>query len=133
MIDPTTMNSYMTFIVLLAIIQMVSLYQYSIYLSELKLPITKCQQINNTVYQCSSIIKVFQRLSNCCNSTDIYIEPGNYNLALSYVIADLHDIRIRSETKAVIQCAANVNGTHDFDTGIAFLRVTNLVLLISVL
>ena len=82
-----------------------------------------------TTYQCSSITEVFQQLSNCCNSTDITIEPGNYNLALSYELADLHDIRIRPETQAVIQCAANVNGTHDFDTRIAFVRVRNLVII----
>ena len=105
---------------------MVSLYQHKIYVSE-KLLITKCQQINTT-YQCSSITEVFQQLSNCCNSTDITIEPGNYNLALSYELANLHDIRIRSETKAVIQCAANVSGTFDFDTGIAFVRIRNLII-----
>ena len=106
---------------------MVSLYQHNIYVSE-KLPIIKCHQINNTTYQCSSINEVFQQLSNCCNSTDITIEPGNYNLALSYELADLHDIRIRSETKAVIQCAVNINGTYDFDAGFAFVRVRNLVI-----
>ena len=121
------MNLCMKFIILWIIIPVISLYQHKIYLSD-DLPITKCQQINDTIYQCGSITELFQQLSNCCNSTDISIEPGNYNLALSYVIADLHDIRIRSETKAVIQCAANVNRTHDFDTGIAFLRVTNLVI-----
>ena len=83
---------------------------------------------NNNNNQCSSIIELFQQLSNCCNSTDITIEPGNYNLALSYELADLHDIRIRSETNAVIQCAANVNGTYDFDTGITFVRVSNLII-----
>ena len=120
-------NLYLKFTILWIIIPLVSLYQYDIYVSE-KLPITKCQQINNTTYQCSSITELFQQLSNCCNSTDITIEPGNYNLALSYELADLHDIRIRSETNAVIQCAANVNGTYDFDTGIAFVRVSNLVI-----
>ena len=114
-------------ILLWIIIPVVSLYQHNIYVSE-KLPITKCQQINNTTYQYSSITELFQQLSNCCNSTDITIEPGNYNLALSYELADLHNIRIRSETKAVIQCAANVNGTYDFNTGIAFVRVSNLVI-----
>ena len=121
------MNHEIKFAILWIIIPVVSLYQYDIYVSE-KFPIAKCQQINNTTYQCSSITEVFQQLSNCCNSTDITIEPGNYNLALSYELADLHDIRIRSETKAVIQCAANVNGTFDFDTGIAFVRVRNLVI-----
>ena len=120
-------NFYLKFTILWIIIPAVSLYQHNIYVSE-KLPITKCQQINNTTYQCSSITEVFQQLSNCSNSTDITIEPGNYNLALSYKLADLHDIRIRSETKAVIQCAANVNGTFDFDTGIAFVRVRNLII-----
>ena len=127
MVNPITLNFHMIATVLWIIIPVVALYQHKIYLSD-DLPITKCQQINDTVYQCGSITELFQQLSNCCNSTDIYIEPGNYNLALSYVIADLHDIRIRSETKAVIQCAANVNGTHDFDTGIAFLRVANLAI-----
>ena len=110
------------------IIPVVSLYKHNICVSD-KLSITKeCQQINNTMYWYSSITEVFQQLSNCCNFTDITIEPGNYNLALSYTFADLHDIRIRSETKAVIQCAANVNGTYDFDTGIAFVRVRNLII-----
>ena len=124
---PMNLKLCMKFIALWIIIPVVSLYQHKIYLSE-DLPITECQQINDTVYQCGSITELFQQLSNCCNSTDVYIEPGNYNLALSHVFADLHDIRIRSETKAVIRCAANVNGTYDFDTGIAFLRVTNLVI-----
>ena len=123
-----TMNIYMKSVVLWIIIPMVSLYQHKIYLSEQNLPVTKCRQINNTIYQCGSIIELVQQLSNCCNSTDIVIEPGNYDLAVSYELADLHDIRIRSETEAVIQCAANVNGAYDFDTGIAFLRVTNLVI-----
>ena len=127
MVNAITMNLHMKFAVIWIIIPVVSLYQHNIYVSE-KLSITKCQQINNTTYRCSSITEVFQQLSNCCNSTDITIEPGNYNLALSYELADLHDIRIRSETKAVIQCAANVNGTFDFDTGIAFVRVRNLII-----
>ena len=127
MMNAITLDLCMKSAILWIIIPVVSLYQHHIYISE-KLPITKCQQINNTTYQCSSITELFQQLSNCCNSTDITIEPGNYNLALSYELADLHDIRIRSETKAVIQCAANVNGTYDFDTGIAFVRVSNLVI-----
>ena len=128
MVNLIRLNLYMKSTVLWIIIPVVSLYQHKIYLSN-DLPITKCQQINDTIYQCGSITELFQQLSNCCNSTDVYIEPGNYNLALSYVLADLHDIRIRSETKAVIQCAANVNGTYDFDTGIAFLRVANLIII----
>ena len=120
-------NFYLKFMILWIIISVVSLYQHNICVS-VKLPITKYQQINNTTYQCSSITEVFQQLSNCCNSTDITIEPGNYNLAISYELADLHDIRIRSETKAVLQCADNVNGTYGFDTGIAFVRVRNLII-----
>ena len=127
MLNAVKMDFFVVLTILWIIIPVVSLYQHHIYVSE-KFPITKCQQINNTTYQCSSITELFQQLSNCCNSTDITIEPGNYNLALSYELADLHDIRIRSETKAVIQCAANVNGTYDFDTGIAFVRVSNLVI-----
>ena len=96
MVNIAEMNLNVKLAVLWVIIPMVSLYEHNIYASE-KLPITKCQQINNTIYQCSSITEVFQQLSNCCNSTDITIEPGNYNLALSYELADLHDIRIRSE------------------------------------
>ena len=106
---------------------MVSLYQHNIYLSqqELKSPIMKSQQINNTTYYCGSVIELFQQLLNCCNSTDISIKPGNYNLTLSYTLTDLHDIRIRSEANAVIQCVPNVNRT---ETGIAFVRVSNLVI-----
>ena len=127
MVNNVKVNLYAVFAVLWVIVPVISLYQNNIYVSE-KLSFIKCQQINDTTYQCSSITELFQQLSNCCNSTDITIEPGNYNLALSYELADLHDIRIRSGTKAVIQCAANVNGTYDFDTGIAFVRVSNLVI-----
>ena len=127
MVNPITLNHFMKSVILWIIIPVSSLYQHKIYLSD-DLPITKCQQINDTINQCGSVTELFQQLSNCCNSTDVYIEPGNYSLAASYELADLHDIRIRSETEAVIQCAANVNGAHDFDTGIAFLRVTNLVI-----
>ena len=119
--------SHMKSAVLCIIIPVVALYRHKIYLSE-NLPTTKCQQINHTTYQCSSITDLFQQLSSCCNSTDIFIEPGNYNMAQSYTLVDLHDIRIRSETNAVIHCAANVNGTYDFDTGIAFIRVRNLII-----
>ena len=126
MINAISTNLHIKFIAIWIIIPVVSLYQHNIYLSK-KLPIEKCQQINNTTHHCSSITDVFQQLSNCCNSTDISIEPGHYSLPLSFVLSDLHDIRIRSETKAVIQCPSNINGTNDFDTGIAFLRVTNLI------
>ena len=113
--------------VLWIIIPVVTLYQHKIYLSK-NLPTTKCQQIDHATYQCSSLTELFQQMSSCCNSTDVFIEPGNYSMALSYTLADLHDIRIRSEANAVIQCAANVDGTFDFDTGIAFVRIRNLVI-----
>ena len=127
MVNSITSNHYMKCIILWIIIPVSAFYHHKIYLAG-DLAITKCQQINHTIYQCGSVTELFQQLSNCCNSTDIAIEPGNYSLAVSYELADLHDIRIRSETEAVIQCAANVNGAYDFDTGIAFLRVTNLVI-----
>ena len=88
-VNTIIMHLCMKSTILWIIIPVVSLYQHNIYVSE-KLPITKCQQINNTTYQCSSLTELFQQLSNCCNSTDITIEPGNYNLALSYELADLH-------------------------------------------
>ena len=127
MSNPISMNLYLKLIILWAITQMVSLYQHNIYLSqqELKLATMKFQQINNTTYYCSSVTELFQQLSNCCNSTDISIESGNYNLTLSYELADLHDIRIRSKANAVIQCAPNVDGE---ETGVAFVRVRNLVI-----
>ena len=121
------MNSYSS-IIFWVIIPIVSLSQHNtIYLSE-KLSFTKCQEINDTIYECSSLSAVFQQLSNCCNSTDILIEPGIYNLTGSYNLTDLYDIRIRSKVNAVIQCPANVNATYDFDTGIAFLRIRNLMI-----
>ena len=126
MINDMIVNFLMKSIVLWIIIPVMSFYQHKIYLSE-NLQIAKCQQINHTTYRCSSITELFQQLSSCCNSTDIFIEPGNYSMAQSYTLVDLHDIRIRSEANAVIHCAANVNGTYDFDTGIAFVRVRNLV------
>jgi len=93
MLNTITMSVYLKFTVLWTIIPMASLYQHTIYLSEkLSNGKSKCQQINNTIYQCSSIIEVFQQLSNCCNSTDIYLESGYYNLAVSYVLEELHDI-----------------------------------------
>ena len=122
MISTNSMNLHIKFTILWVIIPVVSLYQHHIYVSE------KRQQINNTIYHFSSVTELFRQLPNCYNSTDITIEPGNYNLSQPYELADLHDIRIRSETEAVIQCVANVNGTNDSDTGIAFVRVRNLVI-----
>ena len=110
MVNPITSNHFMKSVILWIIIPVsyicskanktigFLLYQHKIYLSD-DLPITKCQQIDDTIYQCGSITELFQQLSNCCNSTDVYIEPGNYDLAVSYELADLHDIRIRSELR----------------------------------
>ena len=122
MVNSMTMDQYMRFLVLWIIIPAVSLNQNHIYLSK-RLTTARCQKINNTIYECSSLSAVFQQLSNC---TDISIEPGIYNLTESHNLTDLYDIRITSKANTVIQCTANVNATYDFDTGIAFLRVRNL-------
>ena len=92
--------------------------------------LTECVKLNNTSYQCGSFDHVLILLSECCSSTDIIVEPSTYDLTSSYNITDLHDIRIRSKTSqpAIIQCTLNTNGSYDIDTGIAFIRITNLVI-----
>ena len=87
-----------------------------------------CVKLNHISYQCGSIDKVLMLLLN--SSTDIIVEPGTYDLTSSYNITDLYDIRIRSKTSqpATIQCKPNLNGSYEFDTGIAFIRVKNLVI-----
>jgi len=92
--------------------------------------LTECEQLNSTSYQCGSFDHVLQLLSECCNSTDVIIEPDTYDLTSSYNFFDLQNIRIRSKTSqpATIQCTLNTNGNYDIDTGIAFIRVTNLVI-----
>jgi len=86
-----------------------------------------CKKLNNTTHQCSSLQQVFNMLSYGYNSIDIVLEPGIYNLKSSYNVTDIQHIRI-SSNNATIQCMPNVNERYEYDTGIAFIRVTNLVI-----
>ena len=91
---------------------------------------TECVMLNGHSYQCDSFDHVLQLLSKCCNSTDVIVEPGTYHLTSSHNITNLQNIRMRSKTSqpATIQCTLNTNGSYDIDTGIAFIRVRNLVI-----
>ena len=101
-------------------------YQYKVSTSHLS-HLDDCKKLSNVTYQCSSLQQVFNTLSHGYNFIDITLEPGIYTLKSSYNITDIHHIRIRSKN-ATMQCICNVNGRHDIDTGIAFIRVTDLVI-----
>ena len=105
-------------------------YKNEIYVSN-KLELSNCVKVHRTFYQCGSLSQAFQLLETCCDSTDIVIEPGKYSVNASFTVHDLTNIRIRSYSQSertVIHCPSNVNSSHDFDTGLAFIKVTDLIL-----
>ena len=105
-------------------------YKYEICVSN-KLELSNCVKVHRTFYQCWSLSQAFQLLETCCDSTDIVIEPGNYSVNASITVHDLTNIRIRpysQSERTVIHCSPNVINSHDFDTGLAFIRVTDLIL-----
>ncbi|XP_065888956.1 uncharacterized protein [Dysidea avara] len=110
-------------------IRVVLTFEHTVILSH-NLSLTECVKLNNTSYQCGSFDHVLILLSECCSSTDIIVEPNTYVLSSSHKIIDLQNIRIRSRTSqpATIWCTLNTNGSYDIDTGIAFIRITNLVI-----
>ena len=79
---------------------------------------SSCESINDTSYHCHSVIAMFKVLSHK-NSTEVFIQSGDYILNMSCILEDLHDIQIRSNANnpAVIICHNN----SDVDTGVAFL------------
>jgi len=97
-----------------------------------ELQLTKCEKINKNLYQCSSLLQAFQLLSTCCNSTDIVIvNSESYTLNVSFTFKYLTDIRLSSDydiVPAEIKCTPNINGSHSFDTGLAFVGVKNLII-----
>ena len=102
------------------------------------LQLTKCENETATLHKCSSLYQVFQLLltccnltnNNCCNSTDIsIIESGSYPLNISFTFTNFTNIRLSSDRNSVaaeIKCTSNINGSHSFDTGLAFVGVKNL-------
>ena len=103
---------------------MVFTYDHNISVS-MEPNLSNCESIGDTSYHCHSVIAMFELLSHK-NSTEVFIQSGAYNLSMSYVLEDLHDIQIRSNASnpAVIMCHNN----SDVDTGVAFLRVSNLTI-----
>ena len=103
---------------------MVFTYDHNIYVS-MEPNISSCDSINDTSYHCHSVITMFELLSHK-TSTEVFIQSGVYNLNVSYILEDLHNIQIRSNASkpAVITCHNN----SDVDTGVAFLRVSNLII-----
>ena len=105
-------------------------YEHTIFTSK-RLQLEICEIVNETFTQCSSLYEAFQLLLTCNNSTDVIIEPENYVLNSSWKFMDLKDIQIRSSQQGdipVLKCLPNVNNSVNFDTGIAFVRVTDLVI-----
>jgi len=86
-----------------------------------------CKQLNQTVYNCSSLQQAFNLLSQNYSSVDIILEPGSYNLTTSHNISNLDHIQISSKN-ATIKCGPSVDKKNDSGKGIAFIRVTNLVI-----
>ena len=102
-------------------IPMVFTYHHKIHLS-------MKSEINDTVnLYCNSLISMFRLLSQNKDSTDVFIHPGTYILNTSYTLQDLHSIRIKSDASnpAIIRCQ---NNSTDLGTGVAFLRVSDLII-----
>ena len=101
------------------IIPVVSTYQHKIHVS-LQSELNGCQRISDTLHHCSSMIPMFQLLSNNNVSTDVFIQSGKYDLNVSFTLKDLWNIQIRSNSSkpAVITCQKH----SDLDTGVAFYR-----------
>ena len=111
-------------------VTLVTGFENTIYVSN-KLELSNCVKVHKAFYQCGSLSQVFQFLETCCNFTDIIIEPGNYSLNTSFTVHDLESIRIHADSQSertFIHCPPNVNNSHDFDTGLAFVRVNNLII-----
>ena len=105
------------------IIPVVSTYQYKIRVS-LESELDGCQRINDTLHHCSSLIPMFQLLSNNGGLTDVVIQSGMHDLNTSYTLKDLHDVQLRSSSSesAVIMCQRDLN------TRVAFIQVRNLII-----
>ena len=105
-----------------------------------ELQLRKCEKINETLHKCSSLNQAFQLLStccnltnsNCCNSIDInMVEPESYSLNVSFTFMSFTTLRLSSDHNnipAEIKCTPNINGSHSFDTGLAFVGVKNLTI-----
>ena len=89
----------------------------------MKLKVVDCERLNDNTFNCNALIPMLLRLSH---NTDVFIQSGTYILNMSYTLKDLNHIQIRSNASkpAVIMCHNN----SDFDTGIAFLRVSDLII-----
>ena len=124
-----TMIHNLEWFVLLHFIPIVLTYQHTIVVSQTS-SLSECIQLNESVYHCQSIDHAIELLSQCCNSTEIVLKSDIHQLTTSHVVTDLHNIRITSEAmdRGTIQCPPNVDGNHDFDTGLAFVRVSDLII-----
>ena len=108
----------------------ISGYQHKIFLSK-KLHLRECEEVNRSYTQCSSIDETFKALMVHSNSTDVIIEPDDYIVNSSWHFKHLSNIRIWSSQQGnipIIKCLPNVNDSVNFDTGIAFIGVTNLII-----
>ena len=90
---------------------------------------------NASYHQCTSLNEMFDLLLNqtCCDgstSIHVFIKPANYRLNSSYTLKNLCNIRFISQANnpATIQCEPNVYKDPQFDTGLAFIAVTNLTI-----
>ena len=68
-------------------------------------------------------------LNSTNKSVDIIIiESGSYTLNVSFTFSNFTEIRLSSNSTAEIKCPPNVNGSYDFDTGLAFVAVKKITI-----
>jgi len=83
-------------------------------------------------YHCGSLEEMFDLLNkNLTKSVDVSIEPANYTLMSSYYLYDLHNVSIRSSNQpklVKIFCKRNPNMDKGIDTGVAFIRGSDLII-----
>ena len=90
---------------------------------------------NASFHQYTSLNEMFVLLLNqtCCDgstSIHVFIKPAIYRLNSSYTLKNLCNICFISQANnpATIQCEPNVYKNPQFDTGLAFIAVTNLTI-----
>lgn len=76
-------------------------------------------------YHCGSLAQTFDLLNKINTSVDVTIEPDEYSLASSYILTDLHDIKISSAQESLSVVVSCRQGSDD---GISFIRARNLLI-----
>ena len=88
----------------------------------------ECKWIDLKIH-CGSLEYMFDLLSKKSKSVDVAIQPGNYNLASSYMLHDLHNVRIRSSNQPnLVNVFCKQTSDAHIDTGVAFVRGFDLII-----